>query len=454
MAWHPHRSILLLRLRSVANAIGESLLVIPCFMVAGAVLLALTLARVDRALDPDALPAFLRLSSETTVSLLSTIAGATITSVGVVFSLMVVSMQLAGGQFSPRVLHTFFRERLGKVVVGLLASLFTYCVLALKALPENLGEQSAPVPHLTVDAAVLLTLVSVLSLVVYLHRIAQRQYVGGIIASITEETLGRVEELCRAGREHPPAEAPDFSGLGPPLVISAGKNGWVQQVSNTGLLAAVPPGSVVRLETRPGAFLVRGIPLATIWPQPGHVETVERALHTAVVVGDRRTHQQDVDFGLRQLSDIALRALSAAVNDPTTAIEVILRMASVLRPLLLVELPPQVTRMNGSVLLRPWDLDHAEYMRHAFEQLRLYAAPHPQVAIALVRSLRMLWEAVEGLDREDARRELERQLALTLQGCERANLLPEDLEAVREAATHKQDPARRFRHEIELPPVH
>lgn len=225
-------------------------------------------------------------------------------------------------------------------------------------------------------------------------------------------------------------------------------------MSNTGLLAAVPPGSVVRLETRVGAFLVRGIPLATIWPHPPREETVARALQAAVVVGDRRTPQQDVDFGLRQLLDIALRALSAAVNDPTTAIEVVLRMASILRPLLLTRLPPQAVGAHDSVLLRPWDLDHAEYVRHAFEQLRLYAAPHPQVAIALVRSLRMLWEAVEGLDLEDARRELERQLALTLQGCERANLQPEDLEAVRDAATHAQNPARSFRHEPELPPMH
>lgn len=228
VAWHPHRSILMLRVRSLANWVSESLLVIPCFMVLGAILLALTLARVDHALDPDSVPEFLRLSPEATVSLLSTIAGATITTVGVVFSLMVVSMQLAGGQFSPRVLHTFFRERLGKVVVGLLAALFTYCVLALKALPSDLGERSAPVPHLTADAAVLLTLVSVLSLVVYLHRIARRQYVGGIIASITEETLRRVEELSRAGRAMAPAEPPDLSALGPPLVVPATKDGWVQ----------------------------------------------------------------------------------------------------------------------------------------------------------------------------------------------------------------------------------
>ena len=437
--------MLLLRVRSLANRLGESLLIIPAVMVLGAVLLELAVSRLDRILEPRSLPGFLRLSSEATVQLLSTIAGATITTVGVVFSLLVVSMQLASGQFSPRVLHTFFRERLGKVVVGLLTAVFTYCVLALKALPENLESTPTAVPHLTVDVAVLLTLVSVIALVLYLHRIARRQYVGSIIASITEETVGQVDTLCRMRRHLPPREPPDVSGLGPPLVVSARVSGWVQQVNTTGLLAAIPPGSVLRLETRVGAFLAKGIPLATLWPRPPRGETVGRAIQASLAVGDRRTTRQDVDFGLRQLSDIALRSLSPAVNDPTTAIEVVVRMATILRPLLLTELPPQVrVADNGSVLLQPWDLDHAEYVRHAFEQLRVYAAPHPQVAIALVRSLRMLWEAVEGADRLGTQRELERQLDLTLQGCERAPLLPADLEAVREAAMHAQNPLRQL----------
>jgi uncharacterized membrane protein len=219
----------------------------------------------------------------------------------------------------------------------------------------------------------------------------------------------------------------------------------VQQVSNEAVLAAVAPGSVVRLETRVGAYLARGIPLASVWPAPRHPRRLERALRRVLVVGDSRTMQQDVDFGLRQLTDIALRALSPAVNDPTTAIEVVLRLSSILRPLLLRELPCQVLQdESGSVLLRPWDLDHSEYVRHAFGQLRVYAAPHPQVAVALVRSLRMLREAVVQAERPHLVPELDRQLSLTLEGCARAGLLEEDVELVRRAATRVQDPRLAF----------
>jgi uncharacterized membrane protein len=126
------------------------------------------------------------------------------------------------------------------------------------------------------------------------------------------------------------------------------------------------------------------------------------------------------------------------VNDPTTAVEVVVRVGSVLRPLVRTALPDQSVRTaEGTVLLTPWDLDHAEYVTHAFAQLRLYAAPHPQVAMAIVRSLRMLRAAST---QPLATAELDRQLELTLQQCERAGLLPADLDAVRAVA---KAPAKR-----------
>ena len=438
-----------MQLRSVGDRASESLLPLPGLIVAGAVGLELLLAAADRRLAPDALPDWLRLSPDAAVALLSTIAGATITTAGVVFSLIVVSLQLASGQFSPRVMRGFFREPLGKVLVGLLAAVFTYCVLALKALRGG-ADGVLRVPHLTVDGAVVLTLVAVGVLVAYLQRVARRQYVGHILEDIAEETVRRLEQLHRHAAGRTPARAPDVAALGVPHVVSAPASGWVQQVSGAALLAALPAGSVLRLETRPGAFLVRGAPLASVWPPPPHARRVERAVQRAVTLGDVRTMQEDVDFGIRQLVDVALRALSPAVNDPTTGVEAILRLGTILRPLLTCPLPPQVRAgPGGRLLLRPWDLDHGEYVRHAYEELRLAAAPHPRVAIALVRSYRMLLEAVQAdtTPHAGAARELTRQLELTLAACERAGLLPDDLQAVHAAAARVQDPRQAVQHD-------
>jgi uncharacterized membrane protein len=425
------------------------MLPVPALLVVAAVLMQLGLAHVDRRLPPDALPEFLRLTPDAAVALLSTIAGATITTVGVVFSLIVVSLQLASGQFSPRVMRGFFREPLGKVLIGLLAAVFVYAVLALKAVRTGRSGE-ADVPDLTVDGALLLTLVAVGVMVTYLQRVGRHQYVGFILEDIAEETLRRLADLQAHARAYgrPGVQAPDPATLGTPHVVPGQRSGWVQQVSGAGLLAAVPPGSVVRLETRPGAFVVRGAPLASVWPPRGSAPRpdMERRVQRSVDVGDVRTMQEDVDFGLRQLVDVALRALSPAVNDPTTAVEAILRLVTILRPLLTSPLPPQVrVDSRGSVLLRPWDLDHAELVRHAFDELRQTSAPHPRVALALVRSYRMLMEALDADATpdgpSDARGELRRQLRLTLEGCARANLLPEDLERVVAAARWAHGPS-------------
>jgi uncharacterized membrane protein len=438
----PWLSGLLLRRRAFTNRLRESLLFVPSVMVVLAALLQRWLVRLDRSLTVDRLPFLLRMSPEATISLLSTIAGATITTVGVVFSLIVVTLQLASGQFSPRTLRFYFRDSMGQLLVGLLAALFAYCVLCLRAVRPSVGGAPLEVHDLTVNVAVVLTLVSVLVLVDFLHRLARRQYVGNVIGEITRETLARFPELFAS---RPPAtrdEPPDVDRLGACLVVPSPLDGWVQQLSSALLLAAVPPRSVARLETRVGAYLIRGTPLLTVWPPPASPRAVERAAHQAVVIGPARTMQQDIDFGLRQLSDIALRAFSAAVNDPTTGIEALLNIASILRPLLLCDLPARIRRdARGSVLLKPWDLGHSEYVRHAFTQLRHYGASDPLMSRALVRTLRMLIDAVEGAGRTSGLDELRRQLSLTLEACARAGLPQDELAVVNAIAAGHEPPA-------------
>jgi uncharacterized membrane protein len=150
-----------------------------------------------------------------------------------------------------------------------------------------------------------------------------------------------------------------------------------------------------------------------------------------------RTMQQDIDFALRQLNDIGLRALSPAVNDQTTAIEVILRISSIMRPLLVKELPARAHRdPEDRILLTPWNLDHAGYVRHAFDQTRVYAAAHPQVALALIRSIRMLRAtalSVDG-DRREAIAALDLQIEATIADAAKAGLDEIDLEPLRQAA--------------------
>jgi uncharacterized membrane protein len=430
-----------LRLRAVRDRLRESLLYVPVLLLIAALIVEVLAARIDRNVDLGPVEA-LNMAPDTAVTLLSTIAGATITTAGVVFSLLVVTLQLASGQFSPRVLRTFWRDRFGHVLVGLLLATFAFCVLAL----TQIDTSAEDAPTLTLAVAVVLAFASILAIVVYLNRLTRLQYVGRILEDIQGETLLLVSDLpygsrvgVRPGAPGDPSEygPAELARLGEPLHVPAGHNGWVQQISRRAVLAAVPAPSVVRLETRVGAYLVAGEPLATVWPKPpaGEVAGIVELIRDAAVIGHTRTMQQDIDFGIRQVCDIALRALSPAVNDPTTAIEVVLRLSSMMRPLLVAELPAQChTDADGRTLLTPWELDHREYVTHAFGQLRIYAAPHPQVSVALVRSLRMLRGVAQSAGHSDAVEALDHQLELTLAGCARAGLSAADLDVVRDAA--------------------
>lgn len=389
--------------------------------------IAVVLGQIDDAHKSKPLPWTFTFAPSSASTLLGTVAGATITTAGVVFSLLVISLQLASGQFSPRVLRGFWRDRFSQVLVGLLLSTFAFCVLALARLDPN-AERA---PALTVLFALLLAFASVVFIVVYLDRISRQQYVGRIMARVVGETLALIRELPYGPhvgmRVGDPVPLPDVSALGEPLIVRSPDDGWVQQISRRAVIAAAPPRSVIRLETRVGGYLVRDTPIASVWPKPADPDVVAAAIKEAAILGPHRTMQQDVDFGLRQLNDIALRALSPAVNDPTTAIEVVLRIGSIMRPLVLADLPAQsVIDKVGRILLTPFDLDHKEYIAHAFDQLRLYAAPHPQVLMAIARTLRMLRAAcVLTGGREEIIEALDHELELTVAACA-PQMHPED----------------------------
>lgn len=172
-----------------------------------------------------------------------------------------------------------------------------------------------------------------------------------------------------------------------------------------------------------------------MWPVPEDTERVDRDVNLAVVLGPERTMQQDLDFGLRQLTDIGLRALSPAVNDPTTAVEIIVRVGSIVHDLMGVDLRPTCRYDDaGSRLLRPLELDHAGYLRHGFLQLRRAAAEHPVVVVAMVRTLRMLQLTAARHGRSDAVDVAAAMVDGCLQMAERAGLLDDEREMIRTAA--------------------
>jgi uncharacterized membrane protein len=436
--------LLRLRVAAALYRFRESLFLLPALIVAGGVVLAELSHALDTALGPDrSFPGTLAMSSNTATWLLSTVAGAMITTAGVVFSLTVVSLQLASSQFSPRVMRSFVRDRLSQVVIGLLIATFVYSVLTLRYIS---ADPDTPAPRVTLTVAVVLAVATVLLIVAHLDHLARGLQVGNVVRAIAAEGQDVIAENQRT--EHSPWSPPEETGdvPGAALTVPATQDGWVTQAPGDRLLAAVPPHTTVRLETRIGAYIHEGEPLATVRPVPADAEAVLRRVSATVTVAETRTMQYDVDFALRQLVDIGLRALSAAINDPTTAVEVTLRIGGLLRRLLVCDLPPVATGgPEGRVLVRPWDLSHDDYIEHGFDQLRQASVNQPHVVTALLRVLRMLIAHVQEADRPQHVPALQRQMELLLEAVEeQPGLHPADLDRLRAVAAG-DDPADRSR---------
>ncbi|MEB3048203.1 DUF2254 domain-containing protein [Mycolicibacter sp. MYC123] len=424
---------------ALAYRFRESLFLLPLLIVCGGMLLAVASRTADRRLG-DSPRLLLKMDSGVATTLLSTIAGATITTAGVIFSLTIVSLQLASSQLSPRVMRWFIRDRLSQVVIGLLVATFVYCVLSL---PDLDGSSPAPAPPVTVTVAVVLTIATVITIIAHVDHLAHRLEVGQVVREIAAEGSMVIDVVAAAAAGEQPAPDADVEAPPDALRLTSPGNGWVSRVDTKRLLAAIPADTTIRLDTRVGAYIHLGQPLVTIWPEPAHPDRVRQKLTRAIGVSGSRTMQEDIDFAFRQLVDIGLRALSSAINDPTTAVEATLRVGSLLRRLLVMPSPLRaVAGPDGRILLRPWVLDAEEYIAHGFDQLRQVAPGQPLVAATILRVLRMLIARVQEEDRNEYVPALREQADLLLESLAKTpDLHPRDLMRLRAIAANSTDPA-------------
>jgi uncharacterized membrane protein len=256
--------------------------------------------------------------------ILTAIAAAVITVVTLVFSITIVTLTLASTQFGPRMLRNFIRDRITQFTLGSFVATFVFAILALVSIgPLAHGEF---VPHLSITVTMALVVGDVAVLVVFIDHIAKSIQLPQVIASIAGDLAHAIEADVAS-----PAAA-DIRKAGPSLsemlvrlnedsgVVRAPSSGYLQYVSmNTLIDIACRSHAVIRLLHRPGHFVVEGQPLASVWPAsaaPG----VARALGGAHATGPHRTLTQDLSFAVDQLVEIAIRALSPAVNDTFTAL--------------------------------------------------------------------------------------------------------------------------------------
>ncbi len=320
------------------------------------------------------------------LTILGGIASSIMTVVSIVFAILLMTLTLASTQFSPRILVSFVRDRNTQWTLGIFLGTFSYCMAALPAV------RSLPhpyVPVLTVLVAMLLALVCVGWLIFFINHISRSISVNHIFDRIARETELVIDDIMPHPRRHyERSEHPPPSREGRERAIVARKSGYIRFVDVRFLVECAKSfGVQIALERRVGHFVPAGAPIIRVVDAGRVTPEREDRLVTAIDIGPARTMQQDVEFGIIQIVDIALRAISPAVNDPTTAINCIDQLGRIMivwasrsPPLSYLYGPPHILRMA-----MPW-IDYDGLLDTAFEQIRHYAKNDIAVSLRLLRA--------------------------------------------------------------------
>ena len=322
---------------------------LPTLIGAGYVALALGLVHLDATLKPRAI--VFSGSAQAARTVLQTIADALITTAGLTFSVTMVVLQLASTQFSPRVLRNFLGDRIAQLTIGAFVGIFAYCLVALRSIGAS-GVAHVPVPRLTVTVASVLALLALVLLVVFIHHFASMIQASELTSSLGGETKDAIDVLypepfADPGEEDPADIVARWRGAVRGGIVRAEHGGFVQSIDLDALESRLPDRRPrLHVLVAPGDFVGGDEPIAEVWPEEAR-DDVREALSEAMSIAGERDIGQDAHFGVRQLVDIALKAISPAMNDPTTAATCLGYLRAALVALAGRDMPSGVRRPDG-----------------------------------------------------------------------------------------------------------
>ncbi|HTX95772.1 MAG TPA: DUF2254 domain-containing protein [Mycobacterium sp.] len=385
------------------DELRTNLWLVPSVLVAGALGLFGVTLRLDQAAYHGRFrpPAWvISGTADAARQILTSIAASVITVVGIVFSITIVTLTLASTQFGPRMLRNFIRDRGTQLTLGMFVATFVYCIAVLVSIGP--GDHGEFVPHISITTAFGLVLIDLAVLIYFINHIATQIQLPQVIASIAKDLAKAVavqsEDQQRFATEQPPPQGPSLHELLARIETSGGvirtpKSGYLQFIRHQSLVrVATEANAVIRLPYRPGHFLVEGRELASVWPSTTAEQVADYLAH-AQATGPHRTLTQDVAFGVDQLVEIALRALSPAVNDTFTALTCIDWLGDCLCKIAPVWSPTQVHRdQHGFIRVISDQVSYERLVQRAFEKIRQASRGMPAVMIRQLEALTTIME--------------------------------------------------------------
>ena len=375
------------RVGVVADAFRSQLWPLPVAAVLLAVLAGVLVPLLDERVDESFSGAAARIwfggGPDAARSVLTAVAGSLVTLTSLTFSLTVVTLQLASGQFSPRLLRTFNQDRFVHVTLALFLATFAYALTVLRTVRSAGDDGAGEVPRIAVTVAFALALASVVALVLFLAHLAKEIRVETMLRRVHSEgrrTLERARPRRQGSGRRVELPVPPDSAV--PLL--APRSGFLTSVDEQVLVdAAQTAGAVLLLERPLGASLVAGTPVGWAWRTSGSApddDVLQEAVARGLVTGHEPTGGQDITFALCQVTDVAAKALSPGVNDPRTAVHAIGHSAALVVRAAGLELGPTVTcDDSGRERLFRHQPDLADLLDLAVSSPRRYGASDPDV---------------------------------------------------------------------------
>ena len=366
---------------------------------------------------------------------LGTVAGSMIAIAGTVFSMTLVALSLASSQLGPRLLRNFMRDTANQVVLGTFVATFVYCLLVLRTIRR--ADEVAFVPHLSVSIGVILAIVSMGVLIYFVHHVSVSIQADEVVARVGREIEEGIDRLF-PGRLGTPAAnvsttanvavlAATFDEESRP--VGAAADGYLQLIDMDALMElACREDLQLRLERRPGHYLVKHQAMVMVWPGDRVTESLMNAVNATFVLGNQRTAAQDIEFSFHQLVEIAVRALSPGINDPFTAISCVDRIGSALCVLARRQFPSPF-RLDSQSRLRlvAEGSTFVGVVDAALNQIRQNARSNPAVAIRMLDAITQIAGHVQTLQDADC---LKRHAGLIVRGARECVPEADDLLAV------------------------
>lgn len=406
------------RFATVADAVASRLWPVPLAAVIGAVLIGIALPEIDREIDQSLYDGVTAVifggGPEAARTVLSAIAGSLITATSLTFSLTVIALQLASSQASPRLLRMFSADGMVHGTLAIFLGTFAYALTVLRTVEDGTDSAEPFVPRISVTVASVLTLVSVVMLVFFLAHLARQLRVETLLRDVHREA-SRTMSLLADDRPGNAAMAPEIPAHR--RIVFAPGSGFLTSVDRHGLLDIATDEDLVIRELRSvGSAVVEGTPLVEWWRRTDadrpsrHDDELEKRIAACFGSAYERTPAQDVGFGLRQLADVAAKALSPGVNDPTTAVHALGHVSALLGDVAqLPSRPAAYADDTGAARLIPTGDRFEELLEVGVEQIRRYGSGDPDVASRLFGLLDDLaWRVRSDDQRETVRAQLRR----------------------------------------------